>query len=259
MLVDKIGKAQDFIYAEFPPGPKEFMEMRHIINFFKGATVFYIVLLMWWYQNFSTGMYLYLGLHGSYGMAWLFKDFVFGDKSFTRRASIGSLIVLSTALTLYWMVGWFIASGRGIQEPSYERVKVCLITYLLGLAVMIGSDAQKTFTLQYRKGLIDQGYFDRTRNPNYLGEVMIYGSFALASGFWLSWAIMLMFWLVLFLSNMLLKDYNSLMKKPGWEQYSARSYMFLPRIFSSHALNAIVYVTAAGLLTAKFHGWTYTS
>jgi protein-S-isoprenylcysteine O-methyltransferase Ste14 len=84
---------------------------------------------------------------------------------------------------------------------------------------MIGSDAQKTFTLQYKKGLIDSGYFERTRNPNYLGEVMIYGSFALASGFLWSWVIMLFFWLVLFLGNMLNKDYNSLMKKAGWPKY----------------------------------------
>lgn len=86
-----------------------------VVNFFKGATAFYIVLLMWWYQNFSTGMYLYLGLHGSYGMAWLFKDLIFGDKSFARMATLGSLLGTSAVLTLYWMIGWFIASGLGVQ------------------------------------------------------------------------------------------------------------------------------------------------
>lgn len=255
-FVDKVAQVQDLVYLNLPPGGPV-LEMRYVINFFKGATAFYVVLLMWWYQNFSTGMYLYLGLHGSYGMAWLLKDFVFGDKSFARKASLSSLAVLSSALTLYWMVAWFIASGYGIQEPSYERIKLSLVSYLLGLTLMIGSDAQKTFTLHYRKGLIDHGYFERTRNPNYLGEVMIYGSFALASGFWLSWAIMLLFWLVLFLNNMLIKDYNSLMKKSGWEQYSARSYMFLPRLFSSHLLNALVYLLALGGVLAKLYGWKF--
>jgi hypothetical protein len=113
-MINLIAQAQELIYTNIPPGPKV-IEMRHVINFFKGATCMYIVFLMWYYQNFSTGMYLYLGLHGSYGLVWLFKDFVFGDKSFAQKAKFGSLAVLACTLSLYWMVGWFIASGRGVQ------------------------------------------------------------------------------------------------------------------------------------------------
>lgn len=87
-MIENIIKVQNFIYTGVPPGiefrdvgPK-MLEMRYVINAFKGLTVMYVVLLMWYYQNFSTGMYLYMGLHGSYGMAWLFKDLVFGDKTF---------------------------------------------------------------------------------------------------------------------------------------------------------------------------------
>jgi hypothetical protein len=43
------------------------------------------------------------------------------------------------------------------------------------------SDAQKFFVLQLRKGVVQDGLFARTRNPNYLGEVPIYGGFAVAS------------------------------------------------------------------------------
>ena len=46
------------------------------------------------------------------------------------------------------------------------------------------SDAQKFFVLQLRKGLIQDGLFARTRNPNYLGEILIYGGFAVASYHW---------------------------------------------------------------------------
>ena len=128
--------------------------MRHIINFFKGATFFFIIFLMYWYQNFSLGMYIYLGLHGSYGFAWLFKDYVFGDKTFEVKATFGSLLAVTVLLSLYWMMAWFIASGLGIQQPSYERIKISMVLYLVGVTLMIGSDAQKNFTLQFKKGML---------------------------------------------------------------------------------------------------------
>lgn len=156
--MDLLLKVQDFVYYNIPPGtsrltlgPKT-IHIRYVVNLFKGATFFYVIFLMWYYQNFSKGMYLYLGLHGSYGMIWLLKDIIFTDKSFAVPAKLGSLSIVSGLLTLYWMMAWFIASGLGIQEPSYDRIKVCLVVYLVGVSLMIGADAQKTFTLQYKKG-----------------------------------------------------------------------------------------------------------
>jgi Protein of unknown function (DUF1295) len=42
-------------------------------------------------------------------------------------------------------------------------------------------DAQKYYTLRFWSGLIEDGLFARTRNPNYLGETLIYISFATVS------------------------------------------------------------------------------
>ncbi len=70
---------------------------------------------MQYYQNFSTGIYIYLALHGSYGIVWLFKDYVYGDKTFVGRITIGSSMLLTILLCLYWLMPWFIASRLGIQ------------------------------------------------------------------------------------------------------------------------------------------------
>lgn len=60
-------------------------------------------------------MYLYLFLHGTYGIFWLLKDLFYPDASFTKMASIGSLFVATALLLMYWMMPVTIATGYGIQ------------------------------------------------------------------------------------------------------------------------------------------------
>jgi hypothetical protein len=91
------------------------MPMRYFINIFKGFTFIWILLLMWYFNNYSTSMKVYLFLHGTYGIFWLIKDILYPDSSFKQVASVGSLIVLITVLLLYWLIPVTIASGHGIQ------------------------------------------------------------------------------------------------------------------------------------------------
>lgn len=150
-LAKKLQLLQEHIYFDFLGGPKVF-KMRHVVNFFKGATFPYVILLMILFKNYSLGMYLYLALHGSYGIIWILKDAFFPDKTFDSKATFGSLSVVATLLIMYWMLPLFIATGIAIQTPSYLRVTVAVAMYGLGVCLMIGSDAQKTFTLKYKKG-----------------------------------------------------------------------------------------------------------
>ena len=55
---------------------------------------------------------------------------------------------------------------------------------------MMASDAQKHYTLQYKRGLITTGWFSRVRHPNYLGEMMLYASFAVVAGHVLPWLVL---------------------------------------------------------------------
>jgi hypothetical protein len=89
--------------------------MRYGINLFKGATFMWVLFLMWYFNNYSTGMYLYLFLHGSYGIFWLLKDIFCPDVVFKQLASIGSYFLLTLLLVLYWVMPITIASGQGIQ------------------------------------------------------------------------------------------------------------------------------------------------
>ena len=209
--MSQLQNLQEYVYYNFLGGPKQF-KMRHVINFFKGATLPYVILLMIIFRNYSLGMHIYLALHGSYGIIWLLKDWLFPDKTFENKATFGSLIIVTTLLIMYWSLPFFIAIGWGIQTPSYIRITLSIMIYSIGAVLMIGSDAQKTFTLRYKKGnyfdntgLISDGLFTYTRNPNYLGEVMIYGSFAIVTGYIYSYVILGIVWSTLFTANMLLK------------------------------------------------------
>ena len=76
------------------------------------------------------------------------------------------------------------------------------MTYAFGLVLMMGADGQKYFTLREKKGLLNDGYMKWSRNPNYVGEIMIYSSFALIAQNNTFWYILVQMWTVIFMSRM---------------------------------------------------------
>lgn len=93
----------------------------------------------------------------------------------------------------------------------------------------MASDSQKYFTLKYKKGLINDGWFKIIRNNNYLGEMMIYLTYAMISKSYISYFILIYIWSLLFIPNMLNKD-KSIKKKDGGIEYINNSYLLIPSI-----------------------------
>ncbi|WP_342635683.1 hypothetical protein [Gloeothece verrucosa] len=56
------------------------MKAKHSINLHKGLTFVFILALMAIYQNYNLGAWVYLALHGTYGILWLLKDQLYPDK-----------------------------------------------------------------------------------------------------------------------------------------------------------------------------------
>ena len=112
--------------------------------------------------------------------------------------------------------------------------------YCFGVVLMMGADGQKYFTLRERKGLMDDAYMKWSRNPNYIGEIMIYSSFAFLVQRNEPWFILGYIWSLIFLSRMVQKDY-SLSKKAGWNEYSSTSWMLPFKFCGSTVLSAIIY------------------
>jgi hypothetical protein len=52
----------------FRNGGPNFFPIRHIINLQKGGSFLFMLSLMIYFNNFSIGAWVYLALHGSYGI-----------------------------------------------------------------------------------------------------------------------------------------------------------------------------------------------
>ena len=102
----------DWVVYELPPGPPV-VPMRVYVNLHKGTMFFYVLFLMWYYDNYTTGAYLYLSLHGSYGFFWLLKDIVFPDPGFARLVTVSSFLMpWPIALIPYMMPGYWMITER---------------------------------------------------------------------------------------------------------------------------------------------------
>ena len=132
----------------------------------------------------------------------------------------------------YWVFGWLLISGvarPACPLPDYVWFCLCISLCILGCVIMIAADAQKFFTLRLKRGLITNGMYRFIRHPNYLGEMMIYGSFALMVWHWLPVVVLAWVWGGLFAVNMTLKE-ASMSRYPEWAEYKRRSWWLLPPV-----------------------------
>jgi protein-S-isoprenylcysteine O-methyltransferase Ste14 len=199
------------------------------INAHKALVIPVVLSMMWVYQNWSTEAFVYLSIHGTYSILWLIKQSLYPDRRFDGQQPIwiGALFVF-LPLAGYYAAPYLLIS-RHLTVPPY-LVGVVLAIYTIGVFLHYVSDAQKYYTLKLQKGLIEEGLFGRTRNPNYLGEILIYVSFALISLHWLPFLILAGWVFGFFLRNMVKKD-KSMSRHPQFEEYRRRTGLLFPRLF----------------------------
>ncbi|OGN86270.1 MAG: hypothetical protein A2X27_05145 [Chloroflexi bacterium GWD2_49_16] len=54
--------------------------------------------------------WIYLALHGTYGIHWVLKSLIYPDLAWEQETSIWFGIVSWIALALYWIPGWLLMS-----------------------------------------------------------------------------------------------------------------------------------------------------
>jgi protein-S-isoprenylcysteine O-methyltransferase Ste14 len=227
-----MGPVRDYIMNDCGGGQRV-LKLAWVINFQKLATIPLLAFFIARYHNTGAAAWIYFAMQGSYGLAWIIKDLAFPDSNFHKRITVGAGIAsFLIVLSWYWMFGWLLISAGATPSyplPDYSWFSLCISVCILGCVIMIAADAQKYFTLRLKRGLITDGMYRFIRHPNYLGEMMIYGSFALMVWQWLPVVVLAWIWGGLFAVNITLKEV-SMSRYPEWEQYKKRSWRLLPPI-----------------------------
>jgi protein-S-isoprenylcysteine O-methyltransferase Ste14 len=203
------------------------MKQKYFIDSHKGVTGLAILVMMAIYGQWGNpAAWVYLGLHGGYGILWVLKSRIFPDAQWERPTGWGYGLVIWGGLTLYWIAPWLLTS-RSVQAPPW-LLGLCVFICAVGVFLHFAADMQKHTSLALRPGqLITEGLWSRTRNPNYLGELLIYLSFALLAMHWLPLVILAAFVAVVWVPNMRRKD-RSLARYPAYAAYRARSKWLIP-------------------------------
>ena len=199
------------------------------INAHKALVIPVVLGMMWFYDSWSTEAFIYLSIHGTYSLLWLVKEATYPDRRFEERQPlwIGTLFIF-LPLAGYYVAPYLLIS-RHLSLPPY-LIGIVLFLFTSGIFLHYVGDAQKYYTLKLKKGLIEEGLFSRTRNPNYLGEILIYTSFALMSLHWLPFLILAGWVFGFFVRNMLKKD-RSLSRHPQFDEYKKRTGLLFPKLF----------------------------
>jgi steroid 5-alpha reductase family enzyme len=205
------------------------MKVGTAINLHKALVTPVVLGLMWFFNNWSTEAFIYLAIHGGYSLLWLIKDALYPDKRFDEKQPVAiALIFFFLPLAGYYLAPYLLIS-RHLTLPA-PLIGLVLVLYIFGIFLHYVSDAQKFYTLQNKKGLIEDGQFKYTRKPNYLGEIMIYAAYASMSMHWLPFLVLSGWVFGFFVRNMLSKD-KSLSRYPHFAEYKQKSGLLFPKIF----------------------------
>ena len=202
------------------------MKLNQVINLHKGLTAFVVIGLMLFYKNYSIAAWVYLSLHGTYGLLWLLKEKIFPDPYFKEKINLITSFTGFIFLGSYWIAPFIlISSQRTVPTPI---IAASISINIIGVFLHFASDAQKYFTLRIKKDLIKDGFFKHIRNTNYLGEILIYLSFAILSMSLIPFVILTLFFFIVFLPRMIKKD-KSLTKYDSFKKYKQISGLLLPK------------------------------
>lgn len=203
------------------------VKQKYFIDSHKAITFLLILALMAWFRRWeSPTAWLYLALHGSYGLLWTLKSQIFPDKQWDANCKLGYGLFIWAGLSLYWIAPLILVS-QNVQAPAW-LMGVCVSLYTFGIFFHYAADTQKYIELKYNPGqLITDGLMARTRNINYFGEMLIYLGFGLLAMHWIPLAVIALYLAVIWLPNMLKKD-KSLSRYPQFSEYKKKSKLFVP-------------------------------
>ena len=214
------------------------VKQKFFIDTHKGLTPLVIIALITFFNAWGNiNAIVYLALHGTYGILWATKSYIYPDKQWEIKVSIWYGFLIWIFLSFYWISAYIITSGNHILEIKFLThlgepfLGGLIVIYILGIFLHFTSDMQKYTYLKLNPGkLIKSEMFANSRNTNYLGELFIYLGFTLIAKDFLP--LLALFTIIIFvwIPNMIKKD-KSLSRYPDFNEYKNKSKTFFPFIF----------------------------
>lgn len=207
------------------------MKLKTYVDLHKGVTGLVVLSLIAFYDQWQNPTaWIYLALHGSYGVLWVLKSRTFPDRQWERPVSVTYGVAAAWGgLSLYWIAPWLLTS-RGVQAPGWYMA-ICVVLFTFGVFFHFAADMQKHTALSLRSGeLLTEGLWRRLRNPNYFGELLIYLGFGLLAMSWLPVGVVTLWVVAYWLPNMWRKD-RSLARYPDFAAWRRQSKLFIPFLY----------------------------
>jgi steroid 5-alpha reductase family enzyme len=206
------------------------MKQKYFIDSHKAVTGLVILGMMAWFEQWhNPTAWVYLAMHGTYGLLWVIKSRIFPDKQWEQDKGLFYGLYIWAGLSLYWIAPLLITS-QNVQAPAW-LLGLAISLYTFGIFLHYAADMQKHIQLKYHPGhLIEDGLMTRLRNTNYFGELLIYLGFGLLALHWLPLAVIALYLVVIWIPNMLKKE-KSLARYPGFVEYKRKSKLFIPFLF----------------------------
>ena len=214
------------------------LKQKYFIDTHKGITPLFIIFLLYYFHAWNNiEAVIYLALHGSYGLLWVTKSYLFPDRQWEQNTPIWYGLGIWFFLSLYWISPYVICSGSHFlpfyiaESFNITFIGLCLILYIFGIFLHFTSDMQKYIFLKINPGhLITDHMFSRSRNTNYLGELCIYLGFTLLAKDYLPLIGLLTIIIFVWIPNMIKKD-KSLSRYSEFSNYKKKSKFFFPFFF----------------------------
>jgi steroid 5-alpha reductase family enzyme len=201
------------------------------IDTHKGSTALVTIAFIAWFRDWADPRaWIYLGMHGTYGLLWITKSRYFPDRNWERPASLALGLSTWFGLSLYFVNPWLIASHR-TEVPAPWWLGMCVAMYTIGIFLHFTSDMQKHMAMTLRPGvLLTDGLWSLCRNPNYLGELFVYLGFSLVAYHWAPLAALALFLVGVWIPNMNRKD-RSLSRYPDYAAWAAKTKKLIPFVY----------------------------
>ena len=86
------------------------LRVKHAINAHKLCCPLFVIGVMCWYQTRALHAYIYLAMHGVYGLTWLLKDATFPDSAWEHPATPSSFVALFLLMALFWIAPYLVVT-----------------------------------------------------------------------------------------------------------------------------------------------------